>query len=233
MTEECGISVASKKGDSIGCGSAGGVAKSMFWRRESRRRKCSLPGSGDEDNVSVAARGDGMSGMCRGGDVGVDVPEDASLACRTGKRPLLLLPPRVTCVALPRTDDVGEGPWPGTITGTSLILSVACSSGVPGELSESGVDGVDDAVLTETIRGARRAAVVAGMGAAAASSQYTSDAMDSRASEGVIDCMVYLVSRLLLRFASRIDDAPEYVLPLRSSMPKNNASPPWLNGLAG
>lgn len=95
-------------------------------------------------------------------------------------------------------------------------------------------EGLDD--LTDTIRGAIRAAVVAGIGVADASSTYTSDAIESRARDGVME---YLVYRLLVYLVSlsvlpdRMEELPEYVLPRRSPIPKKSSSPWLLKGLLG
>lgn len=71
---------------------------------------------------------------------------------------------------------------------------------------------------------------VAGIGGGAESSIYTSDIMDERARDGVIDCLVYCVSLLS---ADLNEEESEYVLPRRSPGRKNRASPSLLRGLFG
>lgn len=73
----------------------------------------------------------------------------------------------------------------------------------PGD-SADGDEAAED--LTDTIRGAARRALVAGMGTSVASSRYTSDIIDDLASDGVIDWRVYCVSRML---PDRIEEPSE------------------------
>ena len=169
----------------------------------------------------------------------LDVVVEASLTWRTGNRPL---PPTVTCFAFPtrelavlRTDGFGESPlvWPGINTCRVLLFPV---SGVVCVLPER-PDSDDELDLRETIRGAAFATAVAGMGWVVASSHTTSEAIESRISEGVIDAMVYRVSLLLLYLISLLPEVTEevadQVLSLRSPGRKNSASPSLLSGLFG
>lgn len=173
-----GRSEASKKGDSTGW-MAGGVAKSMFIIRlepsvASFVESSFPPASGDE-----------IFGAC----LLVDVVFEASLACRTGKRPLV--GGTVTCFALPalRKEVLGDSPWDGMTIWGPLPLPLSCGDGGPLLLLPESevVEGVD---LTDTIRGASRAAAVAGMGCADASSMNISELMESRIKDGEMEAMV-------------------------------------------
>ena len=111
-----------------------------------------------------SASGEEIAGACL-----IDVVVDASLACRIGKRPLLLT---VTCfglanveLALLFTDGFGERPLPCPGIITCNILTLPSSSGVTELWVESGAS--DELLdLTETMRAAPcgRAAVEAGIG---------------------------------------------------------------------
>lgn len=184
-----GRSEASKKGDSVGWilfAGAGDVARWMLPMRDCVASACS---SEDSESESCSASGDGMMGtwLLEG------AVEEASLVCRTGNRPFSFDLPTVTCLALARTEEFGEGPWPATMTGTSLATwSTRCSGGVPGLLPESGVGDLEEPEedFTETIRGVATVKLEAGIGAVVASSHCTSDATESLASEGVMESTV-------------------------------------------
>ncbi len=83
--------------------------------------------------------------------------------------------------------------------------------------------------LTDTMRGAKRVAAVAGIGWEDASFVNMSEPTESRMSDGEIEAMVYRVSRL----SELIDDDPDHVLSRRSPGRKNRASPSLLSGLFG
>ena len=153
----------------------------------------------------------------------------------------------MTCVARPeiepvvlRKEEFGEGPTspcPGIMTCRLFALpakpAFSFSEGIEGELRNVGVSD-DPEDLTDTMRGAARVTVVAGIGVVVASSRYTSDAIEDLAREGVMDCIVYCVSLFpAIPAPDATDDVAEYELSRKSPGRKNRASPSLLNGLFG
>lgn len=197
---------------------AGSAAREVAFIRLLLARACS---SSSSESVAVSTNGDETAGACFTCDETLE-----SLACRAmGNLPLPF--PTVTFVALAKPpfptagEAVGELFCSGTITFTVLGLLDRGDSEAGDEACE---------VLTETMRGAARTTLVAGMGTSVASSRYTSDIIDDLASDGVIDWRVYCVSRLL---PDLIEEPSEYVLSLKSPGLKNSASPSLLRGLFG
>ena len=135
---------------------------------------------------------------------------EASLACRTGKRPLPL--PTVTCFGLPYCEAELLFVLPGESDRSPGIKTCSPLPFPPGELAAKSwyseeFTGVSDPLdpsgepdpvdLILTILGAARATVSAGIGTSLASSLYNPLAILERAREGVMDCRpVYCVSLL-------------------------------------
>jgi len=94
----------------------------------------------------------------------------------------------MTSVAFPRIEELGDGPSPATMTGTSFDCPTPVGESVPlpglGLVTDPGLG--DD--LTDTTRGA--VGTKLGIGAVVALSHCTSEATELRANDGVIDCIV-------------------------------------------
>lgn len=125
---------------------------------------------------------------------------EASLVCRDsdGESPLLLLP-MVTGFALayvpPECCDEGDLEPDGFSPNMTALTPLPDLFPAVGDESVCGED-APELVLTETILGKARTIWVAGMGSAVASFLYTSDMTDDLARDGVMECVVYCVSRL-------------------------------------
>lgn len=125
-----------------------------------RARECSS--SSSSSSVEIETSGDEVAGVnCDDGAV------DASLAFVSGVLFPALALPTVICVAFARTlcaeFEFAAFPWPGTMT-----FALLGSDGA-GELMDSEGEVADD--LTDTIRGAARITVRAGIGSVVASSR--------------------------------------------------------------